>query len=340
MQSSTKIHSGTNNFSENNAKTVHFNPKLSSYRSMTDLAREGKDLAPLKKIWGNYILENSLVWFPSEAGTGKTFLMLQLCIVMQSKHVETFCTEPLQMHGNSLFINAELGEDLMKRRLSDIYRNAPITVNNLDFQSMVYTTRRTFSESRKDIIERVIDLEPTLIVIDNFKTLFRDHDSEKTKSANSLMIELLELKDSFKFSIVVVDHTRKGSRSKLTESDLQSGSGSKTDLADSDFFLRKSSINPRARILKRIKSRNTVEQDKAKLLYFDPETLWFETEDESCDELMHLDPNTIRNAPKEDISALVKSLIEEYGMSLRQIEKKTGIPKSTVSDYSQRGLPF
>ena len=59
------------------------------------------------------------------------------------------------------------------------------------------------------------------------------------------------------------------------------GAGAITDLVDADFFLRKSKIDKNYRLLKRIKSRECEEQDGAKLIRMNPETLWFELIEES-----------------------------------------------------------
>ena len=60
-----------------------------------------------------------------------------------------------------------------------------------------------------------------------------------------------------------------------TRCDLQSGAGAISDLVDGDFFLRKSSQSTDLRLLRRAKSRNCEEQEGAKLLRFNQETLWF-----------------------------------------------------------------
>lgn len=320
---------------------ITFAPKLSSYQSMADLAEAGRNLEPRKRIWGDFILEKSLTWFPSEAGSGKTFFMMELCLMLQNEIFGEWLGEPLELAGNSLYINAELSEESMMRRLAALTSgNGHYVSKNPKYKAMMLTTRRTFSESKEEIIGLVHDLRPVLVVIDNFKMCFRNLDSDKGKDANSLMAELLNLRDTYGFAIVVVDHTRKGSRGKLTDSDLQSGSGSKTDLADSAFFLRRSCQSSDLRIIKRSKDRDTREQKRAKLLRFNSETLWFEHVADDIDESIHVDPTSLANAPKEDIITTIKLLISEQGKSVREVEQLTGISKSSVQRMAQSDLPF
>ena len=66
-----------------NGLSNHLNGKIissSSLKEMGELAERGKTLAPLRRLLGNYILENSSVIFAAERGTGKTLLGLQLCL--------------------------------------------------------------------------------------------------------------------------------------------------------------------------------------------------------------------------------------------------------------------
>ena len=100
-----------NNYSledfQNNVDRICYPPVKNLVRSFNDLAREGEKLKDLKKVFGNYILENSTVLFPSERGAGKTYLMLQLAIEIANGATH-FCGERLEVPGNVLYINLEL----------------------------------------------------------------------------------------------------------------------------------------------------------------------------------------------------------------------------------------
>lgn len=298
------------------------------YDEMHALARHGKTLKPLKKVFGNYILEDCLIHFPSERGTGKTFFMLEVCIAI-SNGQKSFCNEALELNGNTLYINLELGRDLMARRLDKLFEHMPFAKEN-EHQSFVFTSRKSFRDKKKDIVAKVTELKPVLVVLDNWKTAFQDIDSNRNQEATTVMIELLDLKDQYGFALVIVDHTKKGTKSMITDSDLQSGAGAKSDLADQDFFLRKSSLDQNFKLLRRIKSRICEEQRNPKLLLMNPNTLWFECIEEEVDELSHISPETVMS--KDEKKEMAAQLHEE-GKSLAQISMKLGIPKSTVGRW-------
>jgi len=298
-----------------------------SFDRMPVLAEYGKTLNPLKQMFGKYIFERSLIHFPAERGTGKTFLMLQLCISV-AHGAETFCNEPIEIHGNALYINCELSRDLMARRLSKLYSSPPFSINEKNGEAFIYTTRQSFATDRTYIVQRIEELRPVLVVLDNWKTAYQDIDNNKNKDATLAVLDLLNLKDKYGFALVVTDHTRKGTKLQLSDSDLQSGSGAKSDLADQDFLLRKSCQNPSFRILKRSKSRICEDATTAKLLRLNPDTLWFEVEQEEVNEADHLNGDLMAGLDEEALE-LAKAM-KDKGASLREIARATGISKSAL----------
>jgi len=297
-----------------------------SFDKMNELAAYGKSLQPLRQVFGKYIFEKSLIHFPSERGTGKTFFMMQLCLCVANE-IKSFCNEVIELHGNTLYINCELSRDLMARRLAKLYERPPVTLNSSKFESYIYTTRHSFANDRTYIVEKINALKPVLVVLDNWKTAYQDIDNNKNKDATKAVLDLLNLKDKYGFALVVTDHTRKGSKLQLSDSDLQSGSGAKSDLADQDFFLRKSSQDPAYRIIKRSKSRICEDASHAKLLRLDYDTLWFEMQEEEVDEADHINPETISG--KDEAYDLAK-VMKENGATMEQIRSATGIPISTL----------
>lgn len=298
-----------------------------SFDRMLELAEYGKTLKPLKQIFGKYIFEKSLIHFPSERGTGKTFFMLQLCLCI-AHGIDRFCNEQIELPGNTLYINCELSRDLMARRLAKLYANPPFDLTRPRFEPYIYTTRQSFANDRTYIVEKIKKLKPVLVVLDNWKTAYQDIDNNKNKDATKAVLDLLNLKDKYGFALVVTDHTRKGSKLQLSDSDLQSGSGAKSDLADQDFFLRKSCQEPSFRILKRSKSRLCEDSSSAKLLKLNTQTLWFDVEQEEVNEADHLNSELMAGLD-EEAWELAKAM-QDKGASLREISKVTGISKSTL----------
>lgn len=298
-----------------------------SFDKMDELAAYGKSLKPLRQVFGKYVFEKSLIHFPSERGTGKTFFMMQLCLCVANE-ITSFCNEAIELFGNTLYINCELSRDLMARRLAKLYEKPPVKLGGRKFQSYIYTTRHSFANDRTYIVEKINELKPVLVVLDNWKTAYQDIDNNKNKDATKAVLDLLNLKDKYGFALVVTDHTRKGSKLQLSDSDLQSGSGAKSDLADQDFFLRKSSQNPSFRILKRSKSRICEDATHAKLLKLNGETLWFEVEQEQVNEADHLNGEIM--AGLDDEAWELAKAMKDKGASLREIGKVTGLSKSAL----------
>lgn len=301
----------------------------SSLKTAAELAQAGSNLEPLKKIWGSYILENSLTHNPSERGTGKTLMNLQICLAVSSCW-DSFCGESIEIHGNTLFLNFELNESVIQRRMDHLFKNPPFPINQDKYQTRVYTSRLSFEQELCEISKFIQDFKPVLVVIDNFRLAFLESDGNNNKDVAQAMSQILSLRDVHNCSIVLIDHTRKNTRNQSTESDLQSGAGAKSDLADGDYFLRRSSQNEKFRILKRSKSRNCADQPGAKLLKLDPDSLWFQEEEEKVDEAKHLGTGVKVN-PSEQIE-LAKDLYEQ-GHTMEQIGKLLGKGKSTISRW-------
>jgi len=307
--------------------TLH--PQLKNFmQSFRDMARQGMNLKDLKRIFGNFILEHSTVLFPSERGSGKTYLMLQLSIAIATGQ-KSFCGEPLELHGNVIYINFELGESLMMRRLTRLYRHVP--ANDSPYEAYCLTFRGNIQDHFNQISEAIRAKKPVLVVIDNLRAAFSDKDNEKNKEMTKAIMNLNKMKDEFGFSFVIVHHTKKGTRDKLTDSDLQSGAGAITDLVDADFFLRRSKVDKNFRLLKRVKSRECEEQDGAKLINMNPDTLWFEVVEENVNESDHIfmDRPVDEKQEKKNAAFEMKGL----GKTQQEIADELGVNKSTVSRW-------
>lgn len=305
-----------------------------SLKSFNELAIIGDGLEPKKQLLGDFIHENSVCHFPSERGTGKTLFGLQHCIsiAMQQK---SFCKEQIQLHGNSLFINCELGEPDLARRISCLVKNASFDYKNIysPYQPYTLTTRKSLLSIKDKVVEIITEKKPVVVWIDNLTIAFQYEGSDR-KRITDFMIELLNLKDELGFSLVLIDHMKKGSSWQLTDSDLQSGSGAKTDLSDQDMFLRKSTSGISDRLMVRRKSRNAPEMPfgKAKLLHLDPETLWFKCYQDEVNEADYINISQFKSEAPIDKASRdeLVLLLHEKGITVREIEKLTGISKSAA----------
>jgi predicted ATP-dependent serine protease len=299
-------------------------------KTFAQLAKDGESLPEMKKLFGNYILEDNVVLFPAERGVGKTFFSLQVAICVAEGYFE-FLGESIDMFGNTLYLNMELGERVMSARLAKLYKTVERAEGN-PFQAYCITARKNFTDIQEDLEEHIEKYKPVLVVIDNLRTLFSDSNNEKNQDMTKAINKLITMRDKYKFALVLVHHTKKGSGFQRTSSDLQSGAGAISDLVDGDFFLRKSNQDKALRLLKRAKSRNCEEQEGSKLIRLNPETLWFELVSENVDEGMHIyAPDTPASERAEQMQQAV--LLRSEGKTVEQIGQELGVNKSTISRW-------
>lgn len=300
-----------------------------SIKPFTQLAKEGKDLPELKKVWGNYILERNTVLFPSERGVGKTYLALQIAMAVAGNG-DCFLGEEMACHGNTLYINFELSEYIMKKRLSKLWRG--LKQEESPYQAIAVTAMGSLTDLLPLLKKEVRKSKPVLVVIDNLRMAFSDRDNERNKEMVIAIKQLNQLRDEYNSAYLLIHHTKKGTSYQKTNSDLQSGAGAITDLVDGDFFLRKSQQDHLLRVLKREKSRNCEEQAKPKLLRLNPATLWFEVENEEVNEADHIYYPTSGKEKKEaEISGARE--MKTKGMTCKEIGQELGVDKSTISRW-------
>jgi hypothetical protein len=322
-------------------------------RDADQLAVEGRHLPEMKKVFGNFIVEGAAVLFPSERGIGKTFFLMQLCLAV-SKGYCRLLNEPIELHGNTLYLDFELGERSFKRRLARLYDSvnlpqAPVS----PYKTLVVNAKGSLNQSMEEFTRHVDQHKPVLVVIDNLRTAFRDTDNEKNSAMAHVISNLMDMKNEKGFALVVAHHTKKNTAGLLTHSDLQSGAGAITDLFDADFFLRRSGQDKNYRLLIRKKSRFCEEAEGAKLILFNPDTLWFEFLEEEVEESEHVfaektpeDPRANRDGKEESIAQMLRAgtawraIIAELGVSSKRIAKvkaSLSFPPLTESVLSVRG---
>ena len=293
-------------------------------------AQEGAKLKPIEKIFGNYVLDNSLVHFPAKRGSGKSLLCLQLCLAITHRYSE-FIGEPITKHGKCIFFDFEMSPWITQRRAFQLKKHAPIYLQEFSDDLIIYNTRNSFIEDFDQINRLIYENKPILIVIDNLRNCIKNANTNSGQEMGNFFGILNGLKQIHKFSVIIVDHLRKHTDNIVNgSSDLQSGSGIKSDLSDADFLLRNSSIDKDLRLMKRIKSRMTEESDKVKLIKLNPATLWFELIEEDVNEADHIGISQIQD--KEELKDRAFDM-HEKGMTLEEIAKILNKSKSTIHRY-------
>ncbi len=295
-----------------------------SIKTFNELAEIGKTLPPIKKLFGNFILDKSTTLFPSERGVGKTMLAMQIASSIANEKNE-FLGEKIELNGNVFYVNLELREDLIAQRLTLLHSN-----NNISspYNVFCFSGREGLDYLLPILTEEAKDKKPVLIIIDNLRTSLDGKNNENNIEMTQTITRINKFNDDLNSTVLIVHHNKKGSSNQLTHSDMQSGAGALTDLVDSVFFLRSSNQSKDFRILKRSKSRVCEEQDGAKLIKLNSETLWFEFVENEVNESEHIfyeKAEAIQEGKKIKGLALIKA-----GMSNSKIAEELGVDRSTV----------
>jgi hypothetical protein len=290
------------------------------------LIETGDTMPELKKIWGSHIFENSLIHFPSLRGSGKSMLMLQICVAVSSKQKE-FLGEPIEVSGKTLYIDFEMPEAFIKRRAAKLAKDPPFPIKRFSRNVIFLITRQSFEAEYSTIITIIKQESPVLVVIDNLRTAIKNANSNSSIDMANFFSILGAIREKYNCAIVVIDHLRKGSRHQKSDSDMQSGSGTKTDLSDGDFLLRHSCQDKDLRLIKRIKSRMFEESEETKLVKLNRETLWFEFVEKSVNEAEHIGISLISD--KDELIDIAKDM-RDQGKSLQEIASALSKPKSTI----------
>jgi RecA-family ATPase len=309
--------------------------KQSNAATFERYAEDGKKLAPLRQLFGNYIVEGALIHFPARRGCGKSLFCLQLCLAITHRY-DHFLGEAIKKHGSTLYLDFEMSEQVTQRRAYQLKKNAPVYSAKFADEVIIYNSRKSFVEDFDTIMQAISQTSPVLVVIDNLRNALHNvNTNSATEMANFFSI-LSALKEIYGFAIIIVDHFKKHTNNLRTDSDLQSGSGVKTDLSDGDFILRNSCQNKNWRLLKRIKSRLTEESDTTKLISFNPQTLWFELVKEDVNEAEHIGLGEIQD--KEELKDIAIDMYEK-GSTLEEIARTIHKSKSTVHRYITEKKP-
>lgn len=304
------------------------------FKDLEYLFKIGKKLKPLKKIWDAFVFEGGLIHFPSERGIGKTLLLLNLAISIANGE-KAFIDFNIDYSGPVLFLDFEMGERLMTVRLNKMLENTPFELKSALTNLFVLNTNRTFIEELPKVLQLITEIKPILIIVDNLRLAVSSINANSGSEIARFFQLILSIRSRYNTAIIVVDHFRKHTKNLPTESDLQSGSGVKTDLSDGDFVLRQSAKNKNFKLLRRIKSRMFEQSSESILIKLNPETLWFELEERNACESDHIGLSSQKETAEFIDTALQ---LNQEGLSNREIADIIGKSKSTVNRWLNNKL--
>jgi hypothetical protein len=164
----------------------------------------------------------------------------------------------------------------------------------------------------------------------------------KEKELTNLNIGLIynflnHWKQKYSVTILILNHTNKGTKSAKSHSDLMFGPSSLIDYADHTFLIRKTNV-ANQRLIVPDKSRFEPEGKTGTNLIeiiSDEEKLWFELKKEDIIESEYC-YNDCKAASYSEIDKENVILLHKTGKSVREIEALTNIPKSNIARWIKK----
>lgn len=271
--------------------------------------------------------EQSVNFLSGEEGCGKSLLAMNLAISVASGK-PNFLGYNITKHGKVLFLNNELGfPDFLIR-----FQKMSVGLNPEQLDNFITpTTVPPLNEYYSELDELLAAEKPCLLVLD---CLYWSHDLKENDSSEmkSLMRQLISLRDKHRLCILVVHHTKKGSRYQKMHNDNMRGAGVFGSATDSVFQFRRSAIDDTKRLFKPTKLRHGADGLRhAHLIALNDETLWF------CDEGKTDEDERIATltTPKKDIFEIDFSAIMKPGEKVSRKEilekcKSLGCDERTI----------
>jgi hypothetical protein len=248
------------------------------FQLMNGLEISAMELPPKEWLVSNLITASSVNFLAGEEGCGKSLLAMNLALSVATG-TDSWLNFPLPKAGKVLYLNNEMAFDDFARRLKAMSLSMPVMgdISNLVVPREVPALRECW-----DTLNRTCEeVQPCLVVID---CLYFSHDEDENDSSamKSLMRKVLSLRDSYHLAVLLVHHTKKGSRYTTMHNDQMRGSSVFGGIADTTLQIRRSDTEEGKRILKPLKGRHVADEvRKCRLLSLNPETLWFKDEGET-----------------------------------------------------------
>jgi KaiC/GvpD/RAD55 family RecA-like ATPase len=271
--------------------------------------------------------ENSVNFLAGEEGCGKSLLMMNLAISV-AVEAKKYLNWDIEKSGKVLYLNNELSSADFIHRAKRMFSRLPVPgdLSNLVVSNETLPLDECWDEL-KDICEKE---KPCLIILD---CLYFAHTEDENDSSRmkDLMRRFLYLRDEFSLCLIIVHHTKKGTRSQKLHSDQIRGAGVFGAAADSVLMLRRSQTDDGKRIIKPTKLRHSSDDNrKARLLSLDPEHLWFRDEGEA-NESEHIDQDDRPKAREViDFRRIYKGIEEMTRKEIIQACRDSGYSEATI----------
>jgi predicted ATP-dependent serine protease len=245
----------------------------------------GKELTSLKitepkDMVEGLIRETSMCFLVGEEGCGKSILAMNLGLAIATGK-DTILNYKIHKKGKVLYLNNELPFPEFVSRFNKMVK--PNSHDQTDkLQNFIIPNRfPLLSEYKIDLDAKCRQEKPILIIIDCLYWTHNNKENDNSEMKNVLR-DLVSLRDEHQTAILIIHHTKKGSKSELMHNDNIRGASVFGGVADSIFQIRRSSKNEELRLLKPTKLRYGDDKiKKVKLLSLNSNSLLFIDEGET-----------------------------------------------------------
>ena len=240
----------------------------------------GKELITMtipeeRDLVSNLFREQSLNFLAGEEGCGKSLLAMNLAMSV-ALGLSKFLNYEVRKEGKVLYLNNELSLQDFSLRL----RRMSVTFTEVQRSAMdnliVPVHTQLLSECWNGVNDFCGREGPVLFILDCLY-FAHDRDEKDNTEMKSVMRQLIALRNNHKLTVLVVHHTKKGTRGELMHNDHMRGAGVFGQAADTVLMLRRSQTNEEQRVIKQTKQRHGSDAHRrTRLLSLNGETLWFE----------------------------------------------------------------
>ena len=213
-----------------------------------ELQQEAQCIEDLTPLYEPYFYEGECSILFADTNVGKSILSVQIADEISRKGYEV------------LYLDFEMSlrqfASRCRNEQGEVYKfHENFMRGSINLDSLAKCDKSTYEEELISSIENRIEVfNPQVVIIDNLTYLCMH--SESGSEAGTLMRRLIEIKNRYRISMLVVSHTPKRNLSEpLTENSL-AGSKRIANFADSIFAIGRSAIDDGMRYIKQIKSRS------------------------------------------------------------------------------------
>jgi hypothetical protein len=278
----------------------------------------------------------------AERGTGKTTYGISMGFVL-SREIPLFLGHEVEAWGSVLYLNYELHERefmIRARQIGDYFQDYE-QKHALDFISIPDNISITMKEIQREVGSGKYDV----IIIDSYKACMSKILAENNQKElnNMTTLSFYNMVNSWRqdhhATILLLNHTNKGTAKEKSHSDLMFGHSSLADYADSTSLMRKTQ-EPEIRLLIPDKTRFSPEGDGSKKLIEivsnqDHSLMWLEVREDNVREEDYMNgEDRNRQAIKEEARSMRRE-----GKSFEAIRSALNISKSTAFAYAKDITP-